>query len=93
MSTEEIKLIVDLLNNATQGAKEVIIWIIAKDFIISLLGYVLATIAFIFAYKLAKYIVGSQSFGGQVADLLNVDTYYTYEQKRGIAKLTKLLKE
>ena len=93
MNTEEIKMIIDLLSNTTEGAKDLMLLLIIKDIAIFFLGYVLGLIGIILSAKILNRLVRSYTFGEQIANLCNIDLDYRSEKKAFITKLQKFLNE
>ena len=86
MNTEEIKMIVDLLSAATDGAKEILIILLAKDIFISTLGYCLAFIGFFFVYKLVSRIIVNVSIVYDVINILENITQKSYTTTDGVKR-------
>lgn len=91
MSTEEIKMIVELLNTATTEAVNLIILLMVKDIVIHLFAFGLGFTLLLKGIQLAKHAINLNTFGGQVAEKLNIDTYYHREMVKGLRKLDELI--
>lgn len=59
MDIEQLKMILEAVTSATDGATEFAIWMIAINFSKALLGYLLAGVGIFAAYRLIKKIIAA----------------------------------
>ena len=70
MNPEEIKMLIKLFNNITDGAYSLMIIFLIKSYLSMILGYLFGGISVFQAAKLIKFIINKVSIGSKINNTL-----------------------
>jgi hypothetical protein len=88
---EELKLVLEVVQNVSDGAMWIAIMWIAKGYLSLLLGYGFGFLIIYYSYKFGVRAFTTYADASKVAKMLGYDFCYTSGKKRTIEKIQDLL--